>query len=111
MDRQVHASIHLFPLDMSLEANAVIVLLGAAQAGKTSLMRLMAGLDTPSHGRVLVRAGDVTGMPVRQRNVAMVHQPVFCLRLTRIRTRCGREPPIAPASCVCNAQGARLSPR
>jgi len=50
------------------------VLLGATQAGKTSLMRIMAGLDPPTHGRVRVDGADVTGMPVRERNVAMVYQ-------------------------------------
>ena len=50
------------------------VLLGATQAGKTSLMRLMAGLDTPTAGKVLVDGKDVTGVPVRERNVAMVYQ-------------------------------------
>jgi glycerol transport system ATP-binding protein len=51
----------------------VTVLLGATQAGKTTLMRLMAGLDVPSRGRC-GRWVDVTGLPVRQRNVAMVYQ-------------------------------------
>ena len=37
-------------------------------------MRLMAGLDAPTAGRVLVDGDDVTGMPVRERNVAMVYQ-------------------------------------
>jgi glycerol transport system ATP-binding protein len=62
--------------DMSLEPvpGAVTVLLGATQAGKTSLMRIMAGLDTPTHGTVSVDGVDVTGMPVRERNVAMVYQ-------------------------------------
>jgi len=62
--------------DMSLEPvpGAVTVLLGATQAGKTSLMRIMAGLDVPSHGTVSVDGVDVTGMPVRERNVAMVYQ-------------------------------------
>jgi glycerol transport system ATP-binding protein len=50
------------------------VLLGATQAGKTTLMRVMAGLDKPSTGRVLADGADVTGMPVRERNVAMVYQ-------------------------------------
>jgi hypothetical protein len=36
-------------------SGAVTVLLGATQAGKTSLMRIMAGLDTPTTGRVLRR--------------------------------------------------------
>ncbi|HQX68521.1 MAG TPA: ABC transporter ATP-binding protein, partial [Ottowia sp.] len=53
---------------------AVTVLLGATQAGKTTLMRLMAGLDVPSSGSVLVDGHDVTGTPVRERNVAMVYQ-------------------------------------
>ena len=52
----------------------VTVLLGATQAGKTSLMRIMAGLDVPTQGRVLVDGVDVTGTAVRERNVAMVYQ-------------------------------------
>ena len=48
--------------------------LGATLAGKTSLMRIMAGLDRPTEGRVLADGVDVTGVPVRQRNVAMVYQ-------------------------------------
>jgi glycerol transport system ATP-binding protein len=72
--KQVGAQTHLYPLDMALKPHAVTVLLGATQAGKTSLMRLMAGLDTPSTGKVLVDGRDVTGVPVRQRNVSMVYQ-------------------------------------
>ena len=37
-------------------------------------MRLMAGLDSPTNGRVLWQGKDVTGVPVQQRNVAMVYQ-------------------------------------
>ncbi|WP_046113272.1 ABC transporter ATP-binding protein [Aquincola tertiaricarbonis] len=74
VDKQVGAEAHLYPIDLRLQPRAVTVLLGATQAGKTSLMRLMAGLDTPSHGKVLVDGRDVTGVPVRERNVAMVYQ-------------------------------------
>jgi glycerol transport system ATP-binding protein len=70
----VGAAEHLYPLDLTLQPGAVTVLLGATQAGKTTLMRLMAGLDRPSAGKVLVDGADVTGMPVRERNVAMVYQ-------------------------------------
>ncbi len=68
------AQVHLYPLDLALAPHAVTVLLGATQAGKTSLMRLMAGLDLPTSGRVWVDGQDVTGVPVRERNVAMVYQ-------------------------------------
>src|SRR5437867_4713932 len=37
-------------------------------------MRLMAGLDAPSKGRVVADGQDVTGRPVRERNVSMVYQ-------------------------------------
>jgi glycerol transport system ATP-binding protein len=74
VEKQVGPSTHLYPMDLRLQPRAVTVLLGATQAGKTTLMRLMAGLDSPSKGRVTVDGKDVTGVPVRERNVAMVYQ-------------------------------------
>lgn len=65
---------HIYPLSLSLAPGTINVLLGTTQAGKTSLMRLMAGLDRPTTGRVLVDGRDVTGVPVRQRDLAMVYQ-------------------------------------
>jgi glycerol transport system ATP-binding protein len=72
--KRVGAETWLHPLDLTLRQSAVTVLLGATRAGKTSLMRIMAGLDTPTEGRVRVDGADVTGVPVRRRNVAMVYQ-------------------------------------
>jgi glycerol transport system ATP-binding protein len=72
--KKVGAQTWLYEQSIAPKSGAVTVLLGATQAGKTSLMRLMAGLDTPTEGRVLVDGQDVTGMPVRERNVAMVYQ-------------------------------------
>jgi glycerol transport system ATP-binding protein len=74
VEQKVGANTWLYPLDLTLVPRAVTVLLGATQAGKTTLMRVMAGLDAPSKGRVLADGVDVTGQPVRQRNVAMVYQ-------------------------------------
>jgi glycerol transport system ATP-binding protein len=74
IEKHVGAQTHLYPLDLTLAPLAVTVLLGATQAGKTTLMRLMAGLDVPSKGRIQADGVDVTGRPVRERNVAMVYQ-------------------------------------
>ncbi|MFT5532644.1 MAG: glycerol transport system ATP-binding protein [Burkholderiaceae bacterium] len=65
---------HLYPLSLALVPGTINVLLGTTQAGKTTLMRVMAGLDRPTRGRVLVDDKDVTGVPVRKRNLAMVYQ-------------------------------------
>lgn len=72
--KKVGAETWLYPMSFAPHSGAVTVLLGATQAGKTSLMRIMAGLDSPSQGRVVVDGRDVTGVPVRQRDVAMVYQ-------------------------------------
>ena len=74
VSKKVGAQHWLYELSLSPRSGEVTVLLGATQAGKTSLMRILAGLDVPTAGRVQVNGADVTGMPVRQRNVAMVYQ-------------------------------------
>jgi glycerol transport system ATP-binding protein len=74
VEQKVGAMTHLYPLSLRLQPGTVSVLLGATQAGKTTLMRLMAGLDKPSAGRIEVDGIDVTGLPVRERDVAMVYQ-------------------------------------
>jgi glycerol transport system ATP-binding protein len=61
-------------IDLALAAGGINVLLGATLAGKTTLLRIMAGLDSPTTGRLLDGDRDLTGVPVRQRNVAMVYQ-------------------------------------
>ncbi|MDC8758203.1 ABC transporter ATP-binding protein [Janthinobacterium fluminis] len=65
---------HLYPMSLSLVPGAINVLLGTTKAGKTSLMRVMAGLDRPTHGKVRVDGRDVTGVSVSKRNLAMVYQ-------------------------------------
>ena len=72
--KTVGPEVHLYPMSLAPVPGSVTVLLGATQAGKTSLMRVMAGLDTASSGRVLVDGEDVTRRSVRERNVAMVYQ-------------------------------------
>jgi glycerol transport system ATP-binding protein len=61
-------------VSLTLERGTLSVLLGPTLSGKTSIMRLLAGLDKPATGRVLVDGKDVTGIDVRKRSVAMVYQ-------------------------------------
>lgn len=66
--------VHIRDVSLTLARGRLHVLLGPTLAGKTTLMRLMAGLDKPSSGRLLLDGRDVTGWPVRKRSVAMVYQ-------------------------------------
>ncbi|MGV8951408.1 MAG: ABC transporter ATP-binding protein [Cypionkella sp.] len=74
VSRVVKGRIELSDIDLCLEGGTMNVLLGPTVSGKTSLMRLMAGLDVPSSGRVLWNGVDVTGQRVQDRRVAMVYQ-------------------------------------
>lgn len=65
---------HIHSTTLTLSRGRLHVLLGPTLAGKTTLMRLMAGLDQPSTGRLLLDGKDITGLPVRKRSVAMVYQ-------------------------------------
>src|SRR5690606_12499354 len=70
----VGAAEHIRDVSLTLQHGSLNVLLGPTLSGKTSLMRLMAGLDVPSSGSVWFDGRDVTGMAVQKRNVAMVYQ-------------------------------------
>lgn len=74
VDHVVDGQLHINNVNLTLEPGSFNVLLGRTLAGKTSLMRLMAGLDKPSRGNILVDSTDVTGVPVQKRNISMVYQ-------------------------------------
>lgn len=70
----VNGQHHIHSTDLELSNGTMNVLLGPTLAGKTSLMRLMAGLDVPTTGKIIWNGSDVTGMRVQDRGVAMVYQ-------------------------------------
>ena len=72
--RTVEGIPHIRDVSLTLESGTLNVLLGPTLSGKTSIMRLLAGLDKPTTGKVLVNGKDVTGVDVRKRSVAMVYQ-------------------------------------
>jgi glycerol transport system ATP-binding protein len=74
VSKKVGRDLHIDDVSMTLEKGSVNILLGPTLSGKTSLMRLMAGLDRPTSGEMLMNGTDVVGMPVQKRNVAMVYQ-------------------------------------
>jgi len=72
--KRVGADTHIYETSLVLEPGQFNVLLGTTLAGKTTLMRLMAGLEKPNSGEVWSDGKNVTGMAVQKRSVAMVYQ-------------------------------------
>ncbi len=61
-------------LDLQVESGQYAVLLGESGGGKTTALRVIAGLQAPIGGNVLLGGKDVTATPPRARDVAMVFQ-------------------------------------
>ena len=74
VEKRVGQDVHIHPADLTLEPGRFNFLLGTTLAGKTTLMQLMAGLEQPTSGEVWFNGRNVTGVPVRKRNVSMVYQ-------------------------------------
>jgi glycerol transport system ATP-binding protein len=74
VSRRAGADMHIHPTDLTLQPNAFNVLLGATGAGKTTLIKIMAGLERPTTGSVWMDGRDVTRDSPQKRNVALVHQ-------------------------------------
>jgi glycerol transport system ATP-binding protein len=71
---RVEGQTHIHATSVELAPRGFNILLGTTLAGKTTLMRLMAGLLKPTAGEIWFNGRNVTGVPVRERRVAMVYQ-------------------------------------
>jgi branched-chain amino acid transport system ATP-binding protein len=50
-------------VSLAIEEGAIVAIVGANGAGKTSLIRTIAGMQSPARGRILYRGADITGWP------------------------------------------------
>ena len=64
----------LLPLKMSFEDGGAYALLGPSGCGKTTMLNIVSGLVTPSHGTVKFDGADVTAKSPQQRNISQVFQ-------------------------------------
>src|SRR5215831_6039944 len=61
-------------IDLAIKAGEFFVVLGPSAAGKTTLLRSIAGLERADSGRIVFGGADLTERPVRGRDMAMIFQ-------------------------------------
>src|SRR3982750_2024371 len=61
-------------IDFDVAEGESLVLLGASGSGKTTILRIIAGLEEPDTGRVILHGKDVTELPARERGVGVIFQ-------------------------------------
>ena len=74
VSRRFGATTVLDKVNITIGTGSFTALLGASGCGKSTTLRIMAGLDRPSSGDVLLAGSDVSGQSAYERNVAMVFQ-------------------------------------
>ena len=61
-------------ISLDVAEGEILVLLGASGSGKTTILRIIAGLEQPNSGRVILHGRDVTDLPARERGVGVIFQ-------------------------------------
>ena len=73
--RSIGGAVHaLRDLTLDIADGEFVSLVGPSGCGKSTALRIIAGLETPTSGRVLFDGQDITGLEPRDRNIAMVFQ-------------------------------------
>ena len=76
-------------IDLEIPDGSFAVLLGPSGCGKTTTLRMIAGLETPTSGRVVIGGQDVTSRPASERNVGFVFQFYALYPHLRVRDNIG----------------------
>src|ERR1044071_3611251 len=61
-------------INFEVAEGEIVVLLGASGSGKTTILRIIAGLEMPYTGRIILHGKDVTELPARERGVGVIFQ-------------------------------------
>src|SRR6266404_7841812 len=61
-------------INFSVDQDEIVVLLGASGSGKTTILRIIAGLEMPDSGMVVLHGRNVTEMPARERGTGVIFQ-------------------------------------
>ena len=74
VSRHFGATAAVDDVSLSIERGELFAMLGPSGCGKTTLLRIIAGFETPDSGRIIVDGVDITRLPPYQRPVNMMFQ-------------------------------------
>src|SRR6201989_2263627 len=74
VSKKFRDTVVLEDIDFDVAMGESLVLLGASGSGKTTILRIIAGLEEPDSGRVILHGKDVTDLPARERGVGVIFQ-------------------------------------
>ena len=74
MVKRVGAETHIYDTSVTMAETGFNVLLGETRSGKTTLIKLIAGLERPTSGEVWIKGRNVTAVSPQKRSVGLVHQ-------------------------------------
>ncbi len=96
-------------VNLAIADGEFMVLVGPSGCGKSTALRMIAGLETPSEGRVVIGDRDVTELPPQDRDIAMVFQSYALYPHMTVRENLGfglRMRGVAPAAITARVESA-----
>src|SRR2546428_680722 len=74
LSKSFRGTVVLQDIHFDVAEGEALVLLGASGSGKTTILRIIAGLEEPDAGSVILHGRDVTKLPARERGVGVIFQ-------------------------------------
>jgi len=74
VSKKFGATMVLDDINFDVDQDEIVVLLGASGSGKTTILRIISGLEMPGTGRVILHGKDVTNLPARLRGTGVIFQ-------------------------------------
>src|SRR5678816_2603143 len=74
VSKKFGAAMVLDDINFDVAQDEIVVLLGASGSGKTTILRIISGLEMPGTGEILLHGKDVTNLPARLRGTGVIFQ-------------------------------------